>query len=316
MTSSECHPTTASGDAGFVKHGARYRKPPPRALLALFALLCLSLGLHGLPPQPAEAQSPERLVVLEMFGRSDCVICREHAAPALDALAAEYSSAGRPVAIFEHDTDNSSNLGMAERRRRWFRLLGVTRAPLPLLLLNGGLETAFGEEAGGAYEANYRAMIERALDEPPSAQVSALWAPTGATTLDVRMELRNTGAAIDPAAGAGVWIYVLEDKRVVHLSRYARGVGRLPLARSIAPNESIAVAGEVRVDAGTDLGAVRVLAVVERVREDGRWDVAQGAYAELDRDAPTPLPTATLEPTPESTSEPATATIHLPWTHR
>ncbi len=291
-----------------------FARPLARTVLGAVLLVMAAMQLGRPAIAAPTSQRQERLVVLEMFGRTDCIVCEEHAGPAMDALVAQYEAEGRRVVIFEHDSDNSGNLGMAERRRRWFRLMGVSRAPLPLVLLNGGLETAFGTVDDGDYQAAYRAMIDRAAQGEPTARVTASWAPTGASTFQASVNVENTGESdIDPRAGGGIWMFAIRAERVLHAGRYAAGVGRLPLAERIAPGASVSTVGDVTVDEGTDLSTLQILAVVERVLPDGRWDVAQGAVAVLDRDAPTPAPTPV--PTREPGETPV-AEIHLPLVRR
>ncbi|MCC7019979.1 MAG: hypothetical protein IT332_09500 [Ardenticatenales bacterium] len=213
-----------------------------------------------------------------------------------------------PVAMFEYDVDakyTGALAPMAARKNRYWASGGDGN--LPLVLLNSGREVTSGSQE---FKKKYGQMIAAAAKEPAAAEVKA-WAKRSA--LDryrVQVDVTNVGSTVlDPFGErpAMVVAFLVEDRKVVHMSNTARGVVTIDLPDELKPGQTVQVEGELAAEQGTNFNKVKVVAVVEYGDEDG-WDIAGGTWSTMgERPAAVP-PTATAVPptdVPAPTDTPA-----------
>lgn len=232
-------------------------------------------------------------------------------------MADEYRAQGIPYLIFSHNIDDTTDPLVRQRVTQWREAAGVppgTGATLPLVLVNGGRETT---QAGHAdFRKTYSQMIQSAGAGDPTADVSAAWRPIDDQAVEVSVAVTNTGeAAFDPFEGgndARVLVFAIEKAIVIHLKYYANHNQVLELPDVLKPGQSVTLQATVPARASA-LKRTDFVAALEYRKDDGKWDLAQGAIAVKDE------PAAPTDPVgPPATAEPAPAPAHrifLPVAH-
>lgn len=236
-------------------------------------------------------------------------------------MADDYRAQGVPFLIFSHNIDDTEPL-VRQRASQWRQAAGVppgTGATLPLVLVNGGRETTQGAHAD--FRRTYSQMMSAAGASPATADVSARWRTVNDQSVRVTVTVTNTGeAAFDPFEGgndARVLLFAVERAIVIHLKYYANHNQILELPDVLKPGQAVTLEATVPVRS-TAMRRTDLVAVLEYVKDDGKWDVAQGAIAMPDAPAapPTPTPVPTVVAAPEPTDPaPAAHRILLPVAH-
>lgn len=226
----------------------------------------------------------------------------------------DYDRKKDPVAMFEYDVDakyTGDLAPMAARKSRYWASGGDGN--LPLVLVNSGRQITSGSQD---FKKKYGEMIGDAMAEPAAAEVKAWFKRSDLSKVRVQVDVTNVGTtSLDPFADrpAMVVAFLVEDRKVVHMSNTARGVVTIELPDELRPGQTVQVEGVISAEPGTNFNKLKAVAVVEYGDANG-WDIAGGTWAAAgDRPAAVP-PTATPEPPTEepTATEPPPAPTEPP----
>jgi hypothetical protein len=194
----------------------------------------------------------------------------------VDALAAEYSNAGKQVIFLEQDVD----LSKGKRQDRWWAAyVGSSDVYLPLVMVDSGHQISNGSQTD--FKAAYRKLVDPELVRPPRAEIEAYSRQVGAR-IRIYARLKNTGGPTlsSVANGATLHALVWEDKQVGVTSRFVRAAPYVAVSPEVAPEGEYTATLETPDFAGVNWSALHTVVLADyRPGSGTAYDMLQGALA-------------------------------------
>jgi hypothetical protein len=195
----------------------------------------------------------------------------------VDALAAEYSNAGKQVLFLEQDVD----LSKGKRQDRWWAAYaGSATVYLPLVMVDSGHQISNGTQTD--FKAAYRKLVDAELVRPPQAEIEAYIRQVGAR-MRIYARLKNTAGTTLSSAGNGATLHALvwEDKRVGVTDRFVRAAPWTAISREVAPEGEYTATLETPDLAGVSWNSLHAVALADyRPGSGTAYDMLQGALAQ------------------------------------
>lgn len=195
----------------------------------------------------------------------------------MDALATEYSNAGKQVLFLEQDVDFSKG----KRQDRWWASYsGPSTVYLPLVMVDSGHQISSGSQSD--FKAAYRKLVDAELARPPQAELEAYARQVGAR-MRIYARLKNTAGTTLSSAGNGATLHALvwEDKPVGVTSRFVRAAPWTAISREVAPEAEYTATLETPDLAGVSWSSIHAVALADYRPGGGTaYDMLQGALAQ------------------------------------
>jgi hypothetical protein len=196
----------------------------------------------------------------------------------VDALAAEYSNAGKQVLFLEQDVDFSKG----KRQDRWWAAYtGSSTVYLPLVMVDSGHQISNGSQSD--FRAAYRKLVDAELARPPQAELEAYSRQVGAR-MRIYARLKNIAGTTLSSAGNGATLHALvwEDKRIGVTSRFVRAAPSTAISREVAPEGEYTATLETPDLAGVSWSSIHAVVLADYRPGGGTaYDMLQGAVASL-----------------------------------
>jgi len=195
----------------------------------------------------------------------------------VDALAAEYSNAGKQVLFLEQDVD----LSKGKRQDRWWAAYASSATVyLPLVMVDSGHQISNGSQAD--FKAAYRKLVDAELPRPPQAEIEAFARQVGAR-MRIYARLKNTAGTTLSSAGNGATLHALvwEDARVGVTGRFVRAAPWTAISREVAPEGEYTAMLETPDFAGVNWNSLHAVVLADyRPGTGTAYDILQGAVAQ------------------------------------